>query len=72
MEWAFAYFTSHRRSRVILEVPVAPAADAKPSVIGQVIRLGSAGWNGRPAAGVAVPGPTVAADRSDKPSRVGA
>jgi NADH dehydrogenase len=75
MEWAFAYFTSHRRSRVILEVPVAPAADAKPSVIGQVIRLGSAGWNGRPAAGVPVAPLAVPENlpaRSDKPSRVGA
>ena len=38
MEWAFAYFTWRRRSRVILEVPSAPSA-MKPSVAGQVIRF---------------------------------
>ncbi len=39
MEWAFHYFTWQRRSRVILEVPSAPGAVAKPSMIGQVLRL---------------------------------
>ena len=39
MEWAFAYFTWRRRSRVILEVPSAPPVAAKPSVIGHVLRL---------------------------------
>ena len=39
MEWAFAYFTWRRRSRVILEVPSAPPPVAKPSVIGHVLRL---------------------------------
>ena len=38
-EWAFAYFTWARRSRVILEVPAEPATLAKPSVVGQVLRL---------------------------------
>ena len=39
MEWAFAYFTWQRRSRVILEVPSAPPVVAQPSVIGHVLRL---------------------------------
>ncbi len=39
MEWAFAYFTWQRRSRVILEVPSAPATSAAPSIVGRVIRL---------------------------------
>ncbi|HEY4187882.1 MAG TPA: NAD(P)/FAD-dependent oxidoreductase [Polyangia bacterium] len=39
IEWAFSYFTWQRRSRVILEVPTAPAAMAKPSMVGQVLRL---------------------------------
>jgi NADH dehydrogenase len=53
MEWAFAYFTSQRRSRVILEVPSAPPESAKPSMVGQVLRLDGKGWEGR-AAGVGV------------------
>jgi NADH:ubiquinone reductase (H+-translocating) len=50
MEWAFAYFTWQRRSRVILEVPTAPAPVAKPSVIGHVIRLDGPQWEGKAAA----------------------
>ena len=38
-EWAFAYFTWQRRSRVILEVPALPAAYAAPSVLGKIIRV---------------------------------
>jgi NADH:ubiquinone reductase (H+-translocating) len=38
-EWAFAYFTWQRRSRVILEVPTQPAAFAAPSVVGATIRV---------------------------------
>ena len=37
VEWAFAYFTWQRRSRVILEVP-AEAAAGKPSVAGPAVR----------------------------------
>jgi NADH dehydrogenase len=60
IEWAFAYFTWQRRSRVILEVPTAPAQAAKPSMVGPVIRLEGMGRrvdaeapprNGRAAAG---------------------
>ncbi len=39
IEWAFAYFTWQRRSRVILEVPSAPPEIGKTSVVGQAIRL---------------------------------
>src|SRR5450432_787657 len=48
MEWALSYFTWQRRSRVILEVPSAPAAAAAPSVVGRVIRLDGAPWEGQP------------------------
>jgi hypothetical protein len=47
MEWALSYFTWQRRSRVILEVPSAPTANATPSVIGRVIRLDGAQWDGQ-------------------------
>ena len=50
-EWAFAYFTWRRRSRVILEVPSAPPATAKPSVIGHVLRLERLPVDGIPKAG---------------------
>jgi NADH:ubiquinone reductase (H+-translocating) len=39
MEWAFAYFTWQRRSRVILEVPTELAPIAPPSMVGNVIRV---------------------------------
>jgi NADH dehydrogenase len=39
MEWAFAYFTWGRRSRVILEVPTAPTPVAPPSMVGKVVRI---------------------------------
>ena len=39
IEWAFSYFTWQRRSRLILEVPSAPPAQVKPSIVGQVLRL---------------------------------
>jgi len=39
MEWGFAYFTWHRRSRVILEVPAEPTPLARPSMLGNVIRV---------------------------------
>jgi NADH dehydrogenase len=39
IEWAFAYFTWQRRSRVILEVPSAPPDIGKASVVGQAIRV---------------------------------
>jgi len=38
-EWAFAYFTWDRRSRVILEVPSEPLTVGKPSAIGLAVRL---------------------------------
>jgi len=38
-EWAFAYFTWQRRSRVILEVPSQPVAVTAPSVVGKVLRV---------------------------------
>ena len=38
MEWAFAYFTWQRRSRVILEVPREPPPYGQPSGIGGVTR----------------------------------
>lgn len=38
-EWAFAYFTWQRRSRVILEVPSQPTSFVAPSVLGTVIRI---------------------------------
>jgi len=47
LEWAFSYFTWHRRSRVILEVPAAaPAAAAQPSIVGQVLRMNNEAPNG--------------------------
>jgi NADH dehydrogenase len=46
MEWAFAYFTWQRGSRVILEVPSAPPDVAKPSAVGQMIRIAQPGWDG--------------------------
>jgi NADH:ubiquinone reductase (H+-translocating) len=52
IEWAFSYFTWQRRSRVILEVPTAPAQTAKPSMVGPVIRLEGMG---RRAGGDAAP-----------------
>jgi NADH dehydrogenase len=42
IEWAFAYFTWGRRSRVILEVPQAPPASAQPSMLGKVVRIPTA------------------------------
>jgi NADH:ubiquinone reductase (H+-translocating) len=39
IEWASAYFTWHRRSRVILEVPAEPRAAAPPSMLGSVLRV---------------------------------
>ena len=39
MEWAFAYFTWQRGSRVILEVPREPETLARPSAIGAAVRL---------------------------------
>jgi NADH:ubiquinone reductase (H+-translocating) len=41
MEWAFAYFTWQRRSRVILEVPRETASAAQPSVVGRMLKTGS-------------------------------
>jgi len=38
-EWAFAYFTWNRRSRVILEVPTAPKPYAGPSILGKILRV---------------------------------
>jgi NADH dehydrogenase len=55
-EWAFAYFTWARRSRVILEVPSEPASLAKPSAVGQVLRLdGLDGVGAAPGASSIVP-----------------
>jgi NADH dehydrogenase len=52
-EWAFAYFTWARRSRVILEVPSEPTTLAKPSVVGQALRVdGEVPLASVPAAGV--------------------
>ena len=39
MEWAFAYLTWQRRSRVILEVPAEPRSFAPPSMLGKVLRV---------------------------------
>ena len=39
IEWAFAYFTWQRRSRVILEVPREPASHGPPSAVGAAIRI---------------------------------
>jgi NADH dehydrogenase len=39
VEWAFAYFTWQRRSRVILEVPAEPATIGKTSAVGQAVRI---------------------------------
>jgi NADH dehydrogenase len=39
VEWAFAYFTWQRRSRVILEVPAEPATLGKTSSLGQAVRI---------------------------------
>jgi NADH dehydrogenase len=43
IEWAFAYFTWQRRSRVILEVPQEIPDFAPPSMLGSVVRLESTG-----------------------------
>ena len=39
IEWAFAYFTWQRRSRVILEVPTEPATVGKTASVGQAVRV---------------------------------
>jgi NADH dehydrogenase len=39
MEWAFSYLSWQRRSRVILEVPFEPQEIARPSMLGNVIRV---------------------------------
>ena len=39
IEWAFAYFTWQRGSRVILEVPREPETLARPSAIGAAVRV---------------------------------
>jgi NADH dehydrogenase len=39
IEWAFAYFTWQRRSRVILEIPAEPVAAAEPSFVGGAVRV---------------------------------
>ena len=54
-EWALSYFSWQRRSRVILEVPSVPATAAAPSVIGRVIRLDGAPWDGHPQRAAAGP-----------------
>ena len=41
IEWAFAYFTWQRRSRVILEVPKEASAVASTSVVSQMLKTGS-------------------------------
>jgi NADH dehydrogenase len=38
IEWAFAYLTWQRRSRVILEVPQEPPPYALPSIVGAMVR----------------------------------
>jgi NADH dehydrogenase len=38
IEWAFAYFTWQRRSRVILEIPHELAAQAPPALVGAMVR----------------------------------
>jgi NADH dehydrogenase len=53
MEWAFAYFTWQRRSRVILEVPTAPPEVARPSMLGNVIRVPLVGPTAAPSLVVA-------------------
>ena len=39
MEWAFAYFTWQRRSRVILEVPREPAPMSAPAEVTRILSL---------------------------------
>jgi NADH dehydrogenase len=39
IEWAFAYFTWQRRSRVILEVPTEPPTLGKTASVGQAVRV---------------------------------
>ena len=58
-EWAWAYFTWQRGSRVILEVPSEPPT-ARPSVIGQAVRVDSLTPEVAPASGRARAGDTVA------------
>ena len=60
MEWAFAYFTWQRRSRVILEVPTEPPSTARPAMFGRMVRIATppAAPNGRDDAKAA--GPAVA------------
>jgi len=41
MEWAFAYFTWQRRSRVILEVPKEASAVASTSSVSQMLKTGT-------------------------------
>ena len=47
LEWGFSYFTWHRRSRLILEVPSVPPSVSKPSMVGQVLRLAEPKINDR-------------------------
>jgi hypothetical protein len=42
MEWAFAYFTWQRRSRVILEIPRETAAMTMPVEVGRIVSLDEA------------------------------
>jgi hypothetical protein len=39
IEWAFAYFTWRRRSRVILEIPAEPMPATQPSFVGRAVRV---------------------------------
>jgi NADH dehydrogenase len=69
VEWAFAYFTWQKRSRVILEVPAEPATLGKPSSIGQAVRVEASVQNGHAnrIAPAAVPSP---ASKESVPLRV--
>jgi NADH:ubiquinone reductase (H+-translocating) len=62
VEWAFAYFTWQRRSRVILEVPAEPATIGKTSSIGQAVRVEARPANGHPAGAGRIAPPPVPKD----------
>ena len=46
LEWAFAYFTWQRRSRVILEIPGEKHELTAPSMLGAVLRIDPASVRG--------------------------
>jgi NADH dehydrogenase len=73
-EWAWAYLTWHRGSRVILEVPAEPPALATPSMLGQAVRVQAErvddGWRpvSAPPVSEALGAPTPPAPRQRPPA----